>query len=151
VFDETIAVITAIGAIATAVAVVVGVNQLRVAKQLAQTAFEDELTSEYRSVVASLPVEAFYRDASLTPGDADWQSFLKYVNLSNHQLWLAKQERIGRRTAAHWEQAIKDNLQLPAFRLAWSEIAHSVPKDFFQTLRDVVPPLPPTEHEPRQP
>jgi hypothetical protein len=140
VFDETIAVITAVGAIATAVAVGVGVYQLRLAKQLAQAAFEDELTREYRAVVAKLPVEAFYSDpdSELTPTPEDSRSFLAYVNLSNQQLWLAKQGRIGEETARHWRQAIRANLGLPAFRHAWDEIADSVPKVFFGTLRDEV-------------
>ena len=134
------AVITAIGAIATAIAVGVGVYQLRVAKGLAQAAFEDELTQEYRSVVAALPVAAFYVDSTLTPTEDARQSFLTYVNLSNHQLWLADHGRISNATAAHWKQAITDNLELPAFRSAWDEIAASVPEGFFGTLRDEVPP-----------
>jgi hypothetical protein len=42
-FDETVAVLTALGALATAVAVFVAVWQLRTAKEHARTNFEDDL------------------------------------------------------------------------------------------------------------
>jgi len=147
VFDEIVAVITALGAAATAVAVGIGVYQLRLAKRLAQAAFEDELTGEYRSAVASLPIAAFYVESTLTPGEEDWRSFFTYINLSNQQLWLAEQGRINPQTAAHWKQAIHDNLELPAFQMAWAKIAGSVPEGFFGTLRSEVPPRPRPEPE----
>jgi len=142
VFDETVGVITAIGAVATAVAVVVGVRQLRLSKQLAQTAFEDELAREYRTIVGNLPVEAFYVGARLEMNESTWRTFYAYVDLSNKQLWLAKQNRIGPTTAEHWEEAIRANLELPAFRSAWAEIAQHVQAGSFETLREVVPPDP---------
>ncbi len=143
-FDETVAVVTAVGALATAIAVFIAVLQLRTAKEQARTAFEDDLTREYRAIVAELPAEAFYVKGKLTPGEQTWRGFYRYLDLSNEQLFLARLGRVSPATVVQWKDGICGNLtRLPAFRAAWSEIAARVPNDFFEDLKDVVPPDPP--------
>lgn len=49
-------------------------------------------------------------------------------------------------TAEQWKDGIRGNVErLPAFRAAWAEIAARVPEDFFEDLRELVPPAPRSE------
>lgn len=140
-FDEAVAVVTALGAIATAIAVFVGVLQLRTAKDQARTAFEDDLTREYRAIVGDLPAEAFYIEGELTPDEQTRRAFYRYLDLSNEQLFLARLGRVNPATVDQWKDGVCGNLtRLPAFRAAWAEIAARVPDDFFEDLKDAVPP-----------
>ncbi len=79
-FDETIAVVTAVGAAATAIAVFVAVWQLRAAEEQARTAFEDDLSREYRTIVGELPAEAFYIKGHLTPNERTRRAFYRYAD-----------------------------------------------------------------------
>lgn len=148
VFDEIVAVVTAVGAAATAIAVFVGVLQLRTAKEQARTAFEDDLSREYRTIVGELPAEAFYVDGKLPPSEMTRRAFYRYVDLSNEQLFLARVGRVSAATEAQWKDGIRGNLErLPAFSAAWREITAHVPRDFFEDLRELVPPRPSEEEQ----
>jgi hypothetical protein len=150
VFDKTVAALTALGALATAVAVLVAVWQLRLAKEQARTAFEDDLSREYRAIVGDLPPQAFYtKGAELEADDKTLGAFYRYVDLSNEQLFLARLGRVNPKTVEQWQDGIRGNLRkLPAFRSAWAEVAARVPDDFFEDLRDLVPPDEPTANGP---
>src|SRR5215213_9787301 len=128
-FDETVAVLSAVGALATAVAVFVAVWQLRTAKEHARTNFEDDLSREYRTIVGELPAEAFYANGNaFTPDDSARRAFYRYADLSNEQLFLARVGRVSPATVEQWQDGIRGNLEeLPAFRAAWAEIADCVP------------------------
>lgn len=143
-FDETVAALTALGALATAVAVFVAYFELRSAQENSRTAFEDDLSREYRSIVGDLPAEAFYaKGDNFRPDEHARRAFYRYVDLSNEQLFLAERSRVSPKTADQWKDGIRGNLEkLPAFRRAWAEIADQVPKDFFEDLRKLVPPDP---------
>jgi hypothetical protein len=143
-FDETVAVLSAVGALATAVAVFVAVWQLRTAKEHARTNFEDDLSREYRTIVGELPAEAFYvKGDAFTVGESTRRAFYRYADLSNEQLFLARVGRVNPATAEQWKDGIRGNLErLPAFGAAWAEIAARVPEDFFEDLRKLVPPAP---------
>ncbi len=125
-------------------AVFVAVWQLRLAKEHALTAFEDDLSREYRAIVGELPAEAFYTEGdSFTPDESARRAFYRYADLSNEQLFLARVGRMSAATVEQWEDGIRGNLEnLPAFRAAWAEIADRVPDDFFEELRKLVPPDP---------
>jgi hypothetical protein len=148
VFSDVIDVITAIGALATAVAVVVGVIQLRVAnseltlsKEVNQAQFEDGLTREYRAVVQRLPVAAFFTGEMVDLDDPDTlRAFYAYFDLSNKQLWLVLNDRINEETATHWKGGIEANLELRSFAAAWAKISELVSEDSFGTLRKFAPP-----------
>jgi hypothetical protein len=143
VFDETIAVVTAVGAAATAIAVFVAVWQLRPAKEQARTAFEDDLSREYRGIVGDLPAEAFYTNVNLPLTEETRRVFYRYCDFSNEQLFLARMGRVSPSTDEQWRDGIRGNLtRLPTFTTAWAEIASRVPKDFFEDLRGLVPPEP---------
>jgi hypothetical protein len=141
-FSDVIATIGAIGAVATAIAVFIAIAELRAAKDNARTAFEDDLSREYRSIIGQLPAEAFYAEGdAFTPDDEARRAFYRYIDLSNEQLFLARNRRVSPKTAEQWMDGIRGNLEkLPAFKSAWGNIAAHVPDDFFEDLRELVPP-----------
>ena len=57
------------GAAATAIAVFVAVWQLRAAEEQARTAFEDDLSREYRTIVGELPADLRPRGHAAEDGD----------------------------------------------------------------------------------
>jgi hypothetical protein len=143
--DEILAGLTALGAIGTGLAVTVGVRQLKatereidVVQQQAQTAFEDDLSREYRQIVGDLPVEVFYADSDVAFDERVHRSFYRYFDLSNEQLFLARQGRISYATQEQWRDGIAGNLRLPAFREAWAEIGGRVPRNYFEDLRRLI-------------
>jgi hypothetical protein len=113
VFDETVALISAAGAVATAIAVLIGVLQLRTAKEQARTSFEDDLSREYRSIAGDLPAEAFYVDSTWTPDEATRRAFYRYVDLSNEQLLLARVGRVSTATEEQWKDGIHGKPHAP--------------------------------------
>ena len=134
--------ITAFGTFFTAVAVGVGVrqlktteNELELLKTQARTSFEDDLSREYRSIVATLPAEAFYRGGIQELDDQTRRAFFRYFDLSNEQLFLAGLGRISSDTQEQWEDGIRGNMRLPAFSKAWAELLERLPDDFFDDLR----------------
>ncbi len=115
--------------------------QLRTAEEQARTAFEDDLSREYRTIIGELPPEAFYVKGEVTPSEATRRAFYRYFDLSNEQLFLAREGRVSDATVEQWKDGIRGNLErLPAFRAAWADIADRVPDDFFEDLSKLVPP-----------
>src|SRR5882724_10109574 len=86
---------TAFSSAATAVGVFLAWWQIRSAKQLSRTQFEDSLAQEYRQLIQPIPVKALLGEA-LT--EQEYQESLKYlyhyVNLTNDQIFLRQQGRI---------------------------------------------------------
>ena len=142
VFSDVVAALTAVGALATAAAVFVAIWQLRIAQAHARMAFEDDLSREYRSILAELPAHVFCTSNGEFALDHETMgAFYRYFDLSNEQLFLARQGRISPETVEQWQDGIRGNIQeLPAFRAAWAEIGERVPNDFFEDLRVPTPP-----------
>jgi hypothetical protein len=138
--DDVLTLITTIASALTAIAAVAAAFYLR--KELgelttdAQTTFEDDLSREYRAIVASLPMEAFYVDGS--PLLRKMGAFYRYFDLSNQQLFLAKKGRVSPATFEEWEEGIVGNMQLPAFAAAWKDLAEHLPENYFKPLRDLL-------------
>jgi hypothetical protein len=144
VLDEVFAGITAAGTLLTAGAVGVGVRQLRIAEQQVdllrrheQTAFEDDLSREYRSLIGLLPPEAFYTDWQRFDPAADVRAFYRYFDLSNEQLFLARQGRVSTATREQWKDGIAGNLCLPAFQAAWAALRPHLDDRTFEDLREL--------------
>jgi hypothetical protein len=142
---ELFAGITAVGTLLTSGAVGVGALQLRATKrqlevtqQQARTAFEDDLSREYRAIVGALPAHAFYKsgDAQLT--DDIRRSFYRYFDLSNEQLFHIRNDRVSHSTGEQWRDGIKGNLELSAFLAAWDDLEPHLSESFFKDLREVV-------------
>lgn len=128
------------------IAVAFAWTQIRTARQLSQSEFEDDLSREYRSIVGTLPPTAFYTDTDGTVGtlenDEIARAFYRYFDLSNEQLFYARQGRVSESTALQWREGIEGNIRsLPAFAGAWTTIAARIPDDYFEDLRALVPPL----------
>ena len=108
---------------ATAVGVIVAGWQLRAAKQQAQSAFEDSLTSHYRAIVRDLPLAALLgEELSREQLDEALPTFFRYFDLCNEQVFLHGKKRIRTDTWAEWTQGIEQNFARPAFHAAWREI-----------------------------
>ena len=126
--------VSAIANAITAVGVFAALWQLRVTKVIAQLQFEDALAKEYRDLAARIPTKVFFR-AHLTEmeykGTRD--EFYRYVDLTNAQISLRLQGRIGQRVWESWCEGIRFNLNLPAFAKAWGEIKDRTAS--FQELR----------------
>jgi hypothetical protein len=144
VLDQVFAGVAAFGSLLTAGAVAVGVRQLHMTqqevefeKEHAQTAFEDDLSREYRAIIAELPVEAFHADAAPTLTEATRRSFYRYFDLSNEQLFHVRKERISGATADQWLDGIEGNLSLPGFAAAWCDLRPHLADAFFEDLRPV--------------
>lgn len=109
------------------------------AKNIAQLQFEDTLEKEYRELVSHIPTKALL-DSDLTEDEyrQTFDELFRYFDLSNRQVALRKEGRIGKITWANWVAGIRFNMSLPAFSRAWCEIKlrtadHA--NEFFSELR----------------
>lgn len=115
--------VSAIANAVTAAGLFFAMWQLRVTKTIAQLHFEDSLAKEYRDLAARIPTKAFYGAAlSETEHKQSRDEFFRYIDLSNEQVSLRARNRISKAVWESWCAGIKYNLNLPAFRRAWSEI-----------------------------
>lgn len=127
--------ITALGSVATAVAVFLAWLQLRAARDQARSQFEDRLVEQFRAIVAKLPVEALLGES--LSGDLQQKMlgvFYSYIDLCNEQAFLHKKRRIRNETWDEWRQGIASLMRLPAFHAAWLEI-ESRAKDSFSDFK----------------
>jgi hypothetical protein len=126
---------TAIGSIATAIAVFVGAWQVRRNTRQAMTDFEDEFTREYRALVRTLSVEAqLGEEVADAQFKDDYRALVSYIDLSNEQVFLRQNGRVSRETWDSWSVGISANLAKPAFAKAWDRVKAN-PKSGFAELR----------------
>jgi hypothetical protein len=105
-----------IASAATAIGVGVGVVQLNLSKRLAQTQFEDSLVQQYRALAKEIPVDTLIgKEVPPDQRPAVRKLIFNYLDLSNEQIALRANRRIGRRTWLEWCEEIKENLEKPAF------------------------------------
>ncbi len=127
-------VVTAVGSVATALAVLIAVVQLHLNWRQARTRFEDGLTAVYRQLVWELPIGAFL-DEELSPREI-WEArgaFYRYFDLCNEQAFLSKgrfRGRISTRTWSEWQAGIESNMSRSAFRAAWLHLEPRIGPDF---------------------
>ena len=115
--------LSGVSSLATAGGVFLAWWQLRAAKQQAQSAFEDSLTSQYREIVHTLPLAAMLGEQlSLEELQAALPGFYRYFDLCNEQVFLRSKGRIRADTWREWTEGISQNLRRPAFREAWRAI-----------------------------
>ena len=127
---------TAVGSIATALAVLVTAWQLRRGTSQARTNFEDDLSREYRELARSIPVKAHLGE-ELTE-DEFAQAFPRlhqYLDLTNEQIFLRMNGRISRTTWLNWREGIESNLRRPAFTQAWSHVKKATSEGFTELRR----------------
>jgi len=98
--------------------------------------FEDSYGSEYRALIATIPVKAMLGEALVgAEFDDHLDEFYHYFDLSNQQAYLARHRRIRRKTWRFWRQGILDNMRRPAFAQAWEHISTRAPDDFNELRR----------------
>ena len=91
------------------------------------TTFEDGLSNEYRAVIHELPLLAILGGELTDEHEVAFESFYRYFELTNEQIFLHDEGRISERTWAQWKKGIINLLELPAFEVAW--------RHFERTLR----------------
>ena len=131
--------ISALSALISAGAVIFAMLQLKATKNIAQLQFEDALEKEYRDLVLRIPTKALL-DSDLNEEEyaAAFDEFFRYFDLSNRQIELRKEDRIGFPTWDNWRLGIKFNMSQPAFKKAWDEVkirTEDHAKEFFSELR----------------
>jgi hypothetical protein len=131
--------ISAIGAISAVVGLGFVWKQMKLTKDIAQLQFEDALEKEYRELVSSIPTKALL-DSDLDDVDyaETFDEFFRYFDLSNRQIELRKENRIGDATWNNWRLGIKFNMSQPAFNKAWGDVKVRTEEhaaEFFSSLR----------------
>lgn len=117
-------------------------QQLVMTKDIAQLQFEDALEKEYRDLVSSIPTKALL-DSELTEQEYEetFDEFFRYFDLSNRQVELRKEGRIGDATWSNWRLGIKFNMSQPSFKKAWGDVkvrTEDHAAEFFSELRKLV-------------
>lgn len=127
---------TAVGSIATALAVFVAAWQLRRRTSQARTNFEDDLSREYRELARSIPVKVHLGE-ELAPDEFEkaFQRLHQYFDLTNEQIFLRMNGRISRATWLNWREGIESNLERPAFAQAWAHVKKARTESFTELRR----------------
>jgi hypothetical protein len=132
--------LSGLASIATAFGVGVAAYHLRATQKQAGTSFEDSLSSQYRSAIERIPLDALLgKPLNSDEFLAALPYFYRYFDLCNEQAFLYKHGRITEQTWRNWEEGIRGNLRRPAFSAAWDFIAEGA-KDDFELLRELCPP-----------
>jgi 23S rRNA C2498 (ribose-2'-O)-methylase RlmM len=114
-------------------------QQLVMTKDIAQLQFEDALEKEYRDLISTIPTKALL-DSELNDQEyeATFDEFFRYFDLSNRQIELRKEGRIGDATWKNWRLGIKFNMAQPSFKKAWMQVklrTEDHAAEFFSELR----------------
>lgn len=135
-------VLQAVGALATAVGVILAWLQLREYQKQLTTDFEDRLSQQYREAIGGIPIEAMLGGSDVPLDDAALTAFYRYFDLTNEQIFLKNERRISDKTWESWVEGVRMNMRRPGFAAAWAIVANRVP-DSFEELRGLIPPGPP--------
>ena len=112
-----------VAAVATAGGVLLAARQLYLAKDQAQSQFEDSLNAQYRAIIEDLPLEAMLgRELSPTDLETALPAFYRYFDLSNEEAFLRAQGRVRSETWANWVEGIQQNMARPGFQQAWQRM-----------------------------
>jgi hypothetical protein len=98
------------------------------------TQFEDSLDEKYRNIIYDLPLESLL-DAS-EPEDeyaGELKNYYRYIELSNHQIFLRRKGRITKSTWEDWSAGIDTNFSRSDFQNAWNDIKKET--ESFEELR----------------
>jgi hypothetical protein len=129
-------IIQALASVATAIGVIVAVQQLKLTKQQTVSRFEDGLTKQYREIIRGLPVEALLGEELDAIKQRDsLQAFYRYIDLSNEQIFLRLNGRVSEKTWYDWCDGIHAHFRRPAFKRAWEEIKERANGSFEELRR----------------
>lgn len=138
--------LSAVASGATAIAVAIAAWQLSLGRHQGKMQFEQQFNDRYRSVIASVPLEALLGE------EFDWaresaevrRAFFDYFELCEEELFFRDAKRINQRTWAEWRYGIENNFSRPAFRVAWADLSERAPNTFTKLdllLREMDPTL----------
>jgi len=134
--QEALQFAAAVGSLATALALVIGIWQITLTRKQALTDFEDDLDREYRNIIADLPVKAMLgSDLSEDEFAVSLPAPYRYVDFSNKQVFLRQMRRVSKRTWAFWRDGIQSNLSRSPFRRAWEQIKAEAQPSFSELRR----------------
>ena len=123
--------LSTIASAATAIGVGIGVVQLHLSRRIAQTQLEDSLAQQYRALAKEIPVDSLIgKEVPSDQWPAIRELIFNYLDLSNEQVALRANRRIGKRTWLDWCDGIRENLEKPAFNKLWAEIKEHAPGTF---------------------
>jgi hypothetical protein len=126
---------TAVASAGTTVGVFLAWWQIKASRQLHRTAFEDSLAREYREITKDIPVKALLgEELDSAEHSQNLKCFYRYIDLTNDQIFLRQQGRVGAATWENWRDGIKTLMSMPAFSEAWKEIKGK-PTTKFDELR----------------
>ena len=117
-------VVFGVAAAVSALAVVLAVLQLRLAKAIIELEFEDGSDNEYRDLISCIPTKAL-PGSGLPPCEykATFNELYRYFDLSNQQIIPRTRKPVSPRVWTQWCAEIQYNLKsLPTFKRAWNDI-----------------------------
>lgn len=130
-----IAFIDAVASVLTTIGVIIGLTGLYISWRHRTIEFEDDLNREYRNLAIHIPSKAFFGE---TLSDDEYEDafpyLLRYIDLSNEQVFLRQQGKISKGIWGYWCEGIQSSLERSAYRRAWEEIKERAP-DRFAELR----------------
>ena len=125
----------AVSSAVTAVGVFLAWWQIRAAKQLSRTQFEDTLAQQYREIIKDIPVKALLGEPlSAGEQEAALPFFYRYIDLTNDQIFLRQHGRVSAAAWENWRDGIGTLMSMPAFAEAWQQIRDR-PTTKFDELR----------------
>lgn len=114
---------SAVGSIATAIAILVAAWQVHRGTIQARTNFEDELSREYRELARNIPVTAHLGEQlSEEEFERAFSSLYQYFDLTNEQIFLRMNGRVSRATWLNWRDGIQANFGRVVFAQAWARV-----------------------------
>lgn len=134
IISATASLVSAVAAIVAAAGVLYARKQLKTSREIAQLQFEDALGKEYRDLANRMKPKALLGE-DLTEDEYQnvFDELFHYFDLSNEQVSLRQRRRISEDVWQNWAEGIRSNLELPAFKRAWTEIQSK--SKSFQELR----------------
>lgn len=128
---DWISLVNALASVATAIGVFLAGWQIKMAKQAARSEFEDHLMEQYREIIRRIPIEALLgKDLDEQAWKNTLDDFYRYIDLSNEQVFLRRNNRISGATWRSWCEGIESNIKRRAFNKAWEHFKNEAPKYF---------------------
>lgn len=125
-----------IASIATAIGVVVMTWQLKEARAIAQSSFEDSFDQQYRELARGIPVDALIGNHVQENHKENTRELIyNYLDLSNEQAYFRLCGRVRKRTWEGWCLGIKANLNKVEFNKVWTEVYNYSPDTFTYLAR----------------
>lgn len=108
--------------------------QIYLMRRQVQTQFEDSMSEEYRALIKEIPANVLMGHEKADE-DKIAEYIYNYLDLSNYQVFLRMNGRIGKKTWKFWRDGIQDNLKLPVFEEVWEKVKSDSPNCFYELTK----------------